>query len=198
MLDEFGARDHAAGMVHQIGQEPVFVRGQLDRRAVDADAAGPGVEPHRAAAELAAGMAGGAAQQRPHPRQHFLDVERFWHIVVGAGIEALHLVAPAVAGGEQQHRHGAALPAPCLEHREPVHLRQADIEDDRVIGLGLAQIMALLAVEGAVDHIAGVRERSRQLAIEIGVVLDDEQAHGQNLLTHSRRRVFAAPRRAGA
>src|ERR1700749_5317876 len=37
MLDELGARDHAAGVVHQIGQQAILVRGELDRRAVDGD-----------------------------------------------------------------------------------------------------------------------------------------------------------------
>ena len=46
-----------------------------------------------------------AAQQRADARQHFLHVEGLGHIVVGAGIEALHLVAPAVARGEDEHRH---------------------------------------------------------------------------------------------
>src|SRR6202035_5109556 len=30
MLDQFGARDHAAGVMHQIGQQPVLMRGHLD------------------------------------------------------------------------------------------------------------------------------------------------------------------------
>ena len=120
-------------------------------------------------------MADRAAQQRADARQHLLEVERLGHIVVGAGVEALHLVAPAVARGEHQHRHGAAGAAPGLEHRDAVHLGQADVEDDRVIGLGLAEVVAFLAVEGAVDHIAGVGQRGRELAVEIGVVLDDEQ-----------------------
>ena len=31
MLDDLGARDDAAGVMHQIGQEPVLVAGELDR-----------------------------------------------------------------------------------------------------------------------------------------------------------------------
>ena len=31
MLDDFAARDDAAGVMHEIGQQPVFVAGQLDR-----------------------------------------------------------------------------------------------------------------------------------------------------------------------
>jgi len=107
MLDQFGAGHHAAGMVHQIGEQPVFVAGELDRIAVDRDAAGARIEPHRAAHELALGVADRAAQQRAHAGKHLLQMERLGDIIVGAGIEALHLVAPAVAGGEHEHRHGA-------------------------------------------------------------------------------------------
>src|SRR5437667_402889 len=82
---------------------------------------------------------------------------------VDAGVEALHLVAPAVARGEDEHRHGAAGAPPSLEHRDAVHLGQADVEDDRVIGLAFAEKVTLLAVEGAVDHVAGVGERGREL-----------------------------------
>src|ERR1700720_4478949 len=49
MLDQLGARDHAAGVVHQIGEQPVFVRGELDRIAIDGDPAAAGIEPYRPA-----------------------------------------------------------------------------------------------------------------------------------------------------
>src|SRR6266550_4527565 len=38
MLDQLGARDHAASMVHQIGEQAVFVARKFDRIAVDANA----------------------------------------------------------------------------------------------------------------------------------------------------------------
>src|SRR5262245_45694668 len=61
MLHQLAARDHSASMVHEIGQQTIFVAGELHGIAVDAHAAGAGVEPHRAAIELALGVAGGAA-----------------------------------------------------------------------------------------------------------------------------------------
>src|SRR5262247_3811084 len=74
MLDQFAARYHAAGMVHQIREQPVFVRGELDRIAVDAHATGAGVEAHGAAGKLALGVAGGAAQQCSDAREHLLEM----------------------------------------------------------------------------------------------------------------------------
>ncbi len=48
MLDEFGARDDFAHMVHEIGQQPELVRRQLQRHAVDVGLGGFGVEAQRA------------------------------------------------------------------------------------------------------------------------------------------------------
>ena len=103
-------------------------------------------------------MAGGAADQRPHPRQHLLDMERLGDVVVGAGVDAGHLVAPAVAGGQDQHRHLAAVAPPALDDADAVHLRQADVEHDRVVGLGVAEEMPFLAV----DRRGRRRSRHRQ------------------------------------
>ncbi|GCC46815.1 hypothetical protein chiPu_0030797, partial [Chiloscyllium punctatum] len=97
MLDQLGARNHPPGVVHQIVEQIVFVRGQLDRVAVDGHALGAGVERYRPAHQLDLGMPGRAAQQRTDPRQHLLEMEGLGDIVVGAGVEALNLVAPAVA-----------------------------------------------------------------------------------------------------
>jgi hypothetical protein len=123
-------------------------------------------------------MTGRAAQERANAREHFFHVEGLRHIIVGAGIEALHLLRPAVARGQNQHRRVLAAAAPGLQHGNPVHLRQAEIEDDRVIGFALAEIMRFLAVESLVDGIARLAQGGAKLAIEIGIVFDNEEAHG--------------------
>ena len=90
--------------------------------------------------------------------------------------QTLHLVAPAVARGENQNRHGAAGAAPGFQNRDTIHFRQADIENDGVVGFALAEIMPFLAVESAVDHIAGIGQRGGELPVEIGIVFDNEKA----------------------
>src|SRR5262245_36496095 len=45
MLDQFGARDDAIVVMHQISEQPILVRGELDRLAVQGDARGLGIEP---------------------------------------------------------------------------------------------------------------------------------------------------------
>jgi hypothetical protein len=177
VVDDLAARDDAAGVVHEIGEQPVLVRGQLDVVAVDRDAARARVELHRAADQLARRMAGRPAQQRADARQHLLHVEGLCDVVVGAGVEALDLVAPAVARGQDQDRHGAAGLAPLVDDGDAVLLRQAEIEHNGVVGLRLAEEGSLLAVEGAIHHVAGVAQRPDDLPVQVDVVLDDEQAH---------------------
>jgi hypothetical protein len=100
MFRQFGARDHLVGMVHEIFQHLVFMGGELDRIAIDGHTAGAQIEAHRPADKLVGGMAGGATHERADAGQHFLDVERLGDVIVGAGIDALDLVGPAVAGGQ--------------------------------------------------------------------------------------------------
>ena len=122
-------------------------------------------------------MAGGTADQGPQARQHLFHLKGLGHVIVGAGIEARDLLAPAPARGEEQHRHGAPGAPPALEHRQPVDDGQAEVEDDGVIGLGIAEEMALLAVGREVDGVAGVTERRLELARQVGIIFDDEDAH---------------------
>ena len=122
-------------------------------------------------------MAGGAADERAHAGKHFFHMERLRHIVIGTGVDTGNLVAPAVAGGEDEHRHGLAGRTPFFNDGDAVELRQADIEDDGVIGLGIAEIMAFLAVECLIDNITGFFQRIGQLTIEIGIVLNNENTH---------------------
>ncbi len=62
---------------------------------------------------------------------------------------------------------------------------QADVEDDDVVGLGLAEEVAFLAVACRIDGKARIGEGRHELAVEIGIVLDNQGAHGRKLLSIS-------------
>src|SRR5690606_16873807 len=55
VLHELGARDDPLVVMHEIGEEAVLVRGQLDRLSVAGHACRSRVEPQRAAFDLAGG-----------------------------------------------------------------------------------------------------------------------------------------------
>src|SRR5690348_39201 len=178
MFDELGARDDSTGVMHQVSEQAVFVARELDRVAIDRHSASASVEPHRSTIEFALGMASRAAQKRTYARQHLFQMKGFGDVVVRARIEALYLVAPAITRGEHEHGHCAPGAAPGFQYGNAVHFRQANIEDHSIVGFGLPEIMTLFAVERAIDDISGVGQRSGELAIEIGVILDHEEAQG--------------------
>ena len=159
---------------------------ELDRRSVDGHAAGARVEPHRADNEVARGVARSAAEQRAQSGQHFLHVEGLGDIVVGAGVDALDLLAPAIPRGQDEDGHRASRLAPRFEDREAVALRQADVEHDRVVRLRVPLEPALLAVERAVHRVARGLERRRDLAVQVPVVFDNQKSHRLNVSLWSR------------
>src|SRR5215831_4675598 len=164
--------------MHQISEQPVFMACQLDRIAIDRNAASSGVETHWTAIKFTLGVARRPAQKRAYTREHFFKMEWLGDIIVGAGIETLDLVAPSIASGQHQHRHCPSCPAPGFQDRDAVHLRQADIENDGVVGFGLSEIVSLFAVESTIDDITGVSQRGSELSVEVRIILDDEEAQG--------------------
>ena len=146
--------------------------------------------PDRADGQIAGGVAGGAPQQRAQARQHFLHMEGFGDIIVGAGVNALDFVAPSIARGQDQDRHCASGLAPGFEDRDPVAFGQADVEHDRVVRLGVAAKPAFLAIESAIDGIACRLEGRADLTVQIPIVLDNQKPHGAPANSDSRRNQF--------
>ena len=120
-----------------------------------------------------------APEQRADARQHLLHVEGLGDIIVGAGVHAGDLVAPALARREDEHRHLALVAPPLLEHAQAVFLGQAEIEHDGVVGLGIAEKMPLLAVERGIDGVARIAQRGDELTVEVWIVLDDEKSQSR-------------------
>ncbi len=163
-------------MQHQIVEQTIFQRGQAQRLAIDAGARRARIEADAAANQQGLSMTGRAAHQGAQTRQQFFGMKRLGQIVVGAGVEARHLVAPGAARRQDQNRRRLAVTPPAFQHRDAVDLGQAEIENDAVIGLGVAQEVRFFAVRGMVDDIAGIAERSFQLARQVGIVFGKQDA----------------------
>lgn len=71
---------------------------------------------------------GAAAQQRADAGLELVNVEGLDQIVVRARIQPRDAVAGGVARGEDQHRHRVGGGAQALQHLQPVHARQAEVE----------------------------------------------------------------------
>ena len=177
VLVELVLRDHAATMTQEIGDQPVFQRRQRDRHAAHADLHLAFVERDVAGDHHGRRVAGGAAHDRAQARQQFLHAEGLRQVIVGAGVDAVDALGPTATRGQDQHRHGAAVGAPALEHGEAIHARQAEIEDDGAVVLGVAQEPGFFAVARGLDHIAGGLQRALDVGRDPPVVFDKQQAH---------------------
>src|SRR5947208_2285911 len=80
-------------------------------------------------------LARSATQQRPHPRDDFIDRERLRKVVIGAEVQAFNSFVYIPARGEKEHWRIHALSPHLAQDTEPVASWQHDVEHDRVVCL---------------------------------------------------------------
>ena len=123
-----------------------------------------------------------AAQQGLHPHQQLLEVKGLGEVVIGAGIEAAHLVLDASQGCEHQDRDlgGALIPAQPLAEGEAIDVGQHQIQQDQVRAVLQGQGLALDAVGGALDLKTAVLQVAGHQVQHVAVVFDQQDAglHG--------------------
>ena len=73
----------------------------------------------------------GSSVQRPEAGKKLVHAERLGDVVVRAAVEGLDLVTAVDASGQDQDRCGARR-ADRTHHVHALHVRQAQVEDDRV------------------------------------------------------------------
>ena len=111
------------------------MRVRLICRCAAGDLAGHRVEGQigeRHRRRLGAVVGAGAAQQRAHPREQFLEGERLGQVVVGAGVEAGDPLGHRIAGGQHQDGQVVAGAAELTAHLEPVQPRHHHVEHQGV------------------------------------------------------------------
>jgi hypothetical protein len=75
---------------------------------------------------------GTATRERAHARLQLRQCERFGEIVVRPEVEGAHTVFHTVLGRENQDRHVAASATQALQHFQPAHLGQSQIQNEQV------------------------------------------------------------------
>jgi hypothetical protein len=146
-------------------------------RSVAGDLREPRIERHRADPDRGIRLTARAAQQRAQAGQHFFHPEWFRDVVVCAAVDPLYLLVPAPSSREHQHGRRQTGVAPAPQQRQAVHPRQPQVEEDRVVGLGVGEEVGPVAASGVVDGIARGHERRGELPGKRRLVLDDENAH---------------------
>jgi hypothetical protein len=123
--------------------------------------------------------AGGTAQQRPHARQQFVEIERLDQVIVGACIEPGDAIAHHIAGGERQHGHLVAAGAQIGQQLQAVAPRQAKVEQQqRVRRASIEGARASQSILDPVDGMAVFTQAFGHGGADHRIVFDQQQAHG--------------------
>jgi hypothetical protein len=118
-----------------------------------------------------------APQKRLYAASELADRERLRDVVVGAELEAEHLVELVVASGQHDDRH-LALGAQALANLEPVELRQHDVQDDEVDALRRELLQRFHAVPRLQDPITLALQGVGEKLLDGVLVVDEEDGRG--------------------
>ena len=106
VLEQHGAGHHLVGVLHQVFEQPIFARLQVDRwparstrRLIRSSVRSPTRSTVSAARRA-------AADQRAQPGVQLGEGEGLDHVVVAAGVEALDPVVEAADRGQEQDGRG--------------------------------------------------------------------------------------------
>ena len=129
--------------------------------------------------------------QRPNPRLELLQRKGLGHVVVRPQIQSLDTLIHAVGRREDEHRTNVAARAQAHQHVQAVHLRQTQVQDQKVELVGCQRRISLCAAGHLVHRVAPSPQRAQQPVGKHLVILRDQNPHGVS--PHGARRNLAAP-----
>lgn len=135
MLHQLLLTDGAALMEHQVLQNARLLAGEGQRLPVGAGRPGAGVEGQAAAGEQHVLLGELPQGQTADAGLQLRQMEGLCQIVVGAGVQPLHLVRHLAAGGEDQHRRLPVRLPQRPQHCHAVLFRQVQIQQHQIVPL---------------------------------------------------------------
>ena len=166
------------GMQHEIAQQTEFSSSQLHFFAVALHRLPAFIQLQAGRFQLRlVGQAMSAAQQGLDTQVQLLRVKGFTQVVIGARLEPFNTLGPGATCGKDQDRCGKATRAPFLQHLKPRFARQAEVENDQIIGFGRTLVGGITAIGQPVHRIALASQTGQQLVGQGYMVFNQQQAH---------------------
>src|SRR6476661_2768966 len=180
LLEEHLARLDPARRTGKRGEDLELDVGEVGALAAHGDDAALEVdlETTRGDRLLTAGPAAdhlGAAERGPDAAAELTDRERLGDVVVGAHLQAEHLVDLIVLRREHDDRHLAPAPHPAAD-LDAVELRQHDVQNDQVESLLGETVQRLAAVVRGNDLVALLSQGVGQKRLHGLLVVDEQDA----------------------
>jgi hypothetical protein len=168
---------HAVAVMHQVRQHAELMAREAQRLPCDCCARRSRIQHEIAALEKRCRLTAGASDERAQAREHFFNLKGFRDVIVGAAVDAQHLLVPAGARRQNQHGHGEALIAPAAQRAETVETRQAQVEHDGIIVRGPRQKIRALSIFGRVHGVPCGLQRPGQLPRDPQFIFGNQDPH---------------------
>ncbi len=169
-------------MQHEVAQQAKLRSGELDVDAIAAHALAAFIQLQACSFQSwLVGQAAGTAQQGLNAQLQFLGVKGLAEVVVRPGLQTFDAFRPRPARREDQHRRGEAAGTPLRQHLQARQARQAEVEDDQIIGFALALVHRVAAIGQPVHGVALALQAGGQFVGQGHVVFDKQQAHVSRL-----------------
>ncbi len=124
---------------------------------------------------LGAAGFGAPAAHGADASQQLLLAERLRHVVVGAGVERLHLGGLLALAGQDDDRGRS--PAPdLLAHGDPIESGHRQVQDHQVRAVGVEAAQRLMAVVGGTDPMPDAADQRGDGTDHGRLVVDDQDA----------------------
>ena len=122
-------------------------------------------------------MAVRPAQDGAHPGNQFFHLEGLGQVIIGARIDALDALRPALARRQDDDRHLPPFRTPALQDGQAVELGKPEIEHDGVEVLGSAAVPGIFAVPANLHGKPRRSQAGNHVFGNLPLVLDDQCSH---------------------
>lgn len=198
-LEDHGAGDDAASVAAEVFKEHELLRGELEGLAGAGGFAAEEVELEVLDMEAGglAGLRGVALEQIAQAGEEFGEGEGLGEVIVAALFKAADAIVDGTACGEDEDGCANAGLAQAEDEVDAVHVRQAEVDDEDVIGVGGGEAFRGFAVRRHVHNVAGLSQSLTEKGLDIVLVLNQQEAHAEMVMhgEGSRQKGVAGPRR---
>ena len=170
--------DDLAGVMHQILEQRVLARGQLNFVPTKKDTSSSCVDHEVAHVHDARAGQRLSADKRAHARKQLSETEGLGEVVVSTGIKADHHAILLIEGRKHQDRRSHAFSPEPPGNRETVHAGKHEIENDQIVVVISSIEIAVFAVKRRRNTVARLRQALLQEPRDTTVILYHEDAHG--------------------
>ncbi|MNT40513.1 hypothetical protein D3C72_1768300 [compost metagenome] len=172
MIQQLLLGNHLAGVAHQVFQDQILEAGEHGDLTGDGQLLAGEVQLVVARLHSGGDETGAAAHQGIESGKQLVFLEGLDQIVVGAGLQTLHLVLPVAPGRQDYDGEGDLLLAQPADELQAVHVRQAEVDDGHIDGIVGRIVQRHLGTVRAVDLILGLGQQRGEVMIEQLVVFD--------------------------